>query len=109
MCSVWKPRVAGRGLELGCQCWFVESGSPVGSNSLCSQGYLEVLISLFCLSSAGIIGMSNHNYTVLGMESKSLCTLFIYLLSYIPTLGCLPFKAASVCTYYQGPQTEPSR
>ena len=44
-----------------------------------------------------------------GMESKSLCTLFIYLLIYIPTLGCLPFKAASVCTYHQGPQTEPSR
>lgn len=43
------------------------------------------------------------------MESKSLCTLFIYLLIYIPTLGCLPFKAASVCTYHQGPQTEPSR
>lgn len=32
--------------------------------------------------------------------------LFIYLLGYIPSPDCLPFKAASVCTYRQGPWTK---
>lgn len=52
--------------------------------------------------------MSNHNHTVLGMESKALGMLFFYPLSYIPSPDCLLFKAVSVCTYYQGPQNEPS-